>query len=147
MIREKYARFAAFVIDAVIVNMFVQILYIYVLGAFVHFTFTNLLVDIAVVIFYMLLFVGVGTLYQVTCYRFIQNSLGKQLMNLQYYSVDGTKADSVTVMKREFLKSYLLYATLTVYGLYSFFRIIMRSEKVYTPYHDKRMETYVTWKN
>lgn len=147
MIKEKYARFAAFMIDAVIVNMFVQILFMYVFGAIAHLTFTNLLTDLAVIVFYMLLFVGVNVLYQMICFRFIQNSLGKQLMNIQYYHTDGTKADQVTVMKREFLKAYLLYATLFIYGFYSFFRIVMRSEKQFVPYHDQKLQTYVTWKN
>lgn len=146
MIKERYARFAAFMIDAVIVNMFVRILFQYIFVQYVYFTFTNIFADIATVIFYMLLFVGVNVLYQLVCFRLIQNSLGKQLLGLRYYIGNGMKIDQVTLMRREFIKQYLLYATLLTYGLYSFFRIVMRSEKQYVPYHDRKMGTYVTWK-
>lgn len=147
MIREKYARFASFMIDMLIMQMFAQILFIYLLGPIIHLTFTNIVTDFVVVIFYMLLFIVIGIIYQSICFRFIHNSLGKQLMRLQYYHTDGTPLDLSTVIRREFLKYYLLYATVFVYGAYSLFRILMRSEKTYYPYHDKKMDTYVTWRS
>lgn len=146
MIKEKYARFASFMIDTLIINMFAQVLFFYALVGFIHLTFTNIVVDFGVVLFYLLLMIVVSVVYQIICYRFIKNSLGKQLMRVQCYRNDGTALEMSEVMQRELMKYYLMYATLVIYAVYSFYRMIMRSEKEYKPYHDRKMGTFVSWK-
>lgn len=146
MIREKYARFASFMIDTLIINMFAQVLYFFVFAQIVHLTFSNIFIDLGVVLFYLLLMLTVSITYQVVCYRFIQNSLGKQLMRLQYYFSDGSRLELSDVIRREMTKYYLMYATVIVYAVYSYYRLIIRSEKQYLPYHDRKHNTFVSWK-
>lgn len=145
-IKEKYARFASFMIDTLIINMFAQVFFFYLLVGFVHLTFTNIVVDFGVVLFYLLYMIFISLVYQIVCYRFIRNSLGKQLMRLQYYYNDGTRLEMSELIQRELTKYYLLYATIVIYAVYSFYRMIMRSEKEYKPYHDRKIGTFVSWK-
>lgn len=146
MNKEKYARFASFMIDTLIIQMFTLVFYTYIFGAFIHLTFTNIIVDFIVVVFYMMLYIVIALCYQLICYKFLKNSLGKELMRIRYYYEDGSKPSLSEMLRREFIKYYLLYATFFVYGLYSFFRLIMRSETMFTPFHDRKANMYVTWR-
>lgn len=144
MFKEKFARFGSFMIDMSIVNMFSQVFYMYLFGSSIYLTGTNLINDIGVALFYILLIIAVGVGYQAICYRFLKNSLGKQLMQLQYYHTDGSAVELPVLLRREFYKYYMMYATVLTYLPYSFIRLYMKESK--TPYHEKITETYVTWR-
>ena len=141
---KYFIRTGSFVIDMSIINMFAQTLYKYIFGFYIHLSFNNLAHDIAVILFYLILMILIALAYQAICYRYIKNSLGKQLMQLQYYNLDGTNVTFKTLMKREFIKYYLIYATVLTYIPYSFFRMVMRNPK--PTYHEKQTSTYVASK-
>ena len=138
---KYFIRTGSFVIDMSIINMFAQTLYKYVFGFYIHLSFNNLAHDMAVILFYLILMILVALAYQAICYKYIKNSLGKQLMQLQYYNLDGTNVTFKTLMKREFIKYYLIYATVLTYIPYSFFRMIMKNPK--PTYHEKKTSTCV----
>ena len=105
---KYFIRTGSFVIDMSIINMFAQTLYKYVFGFYIHLSFNNLTHDMAVILFYLILMILVALAYQAICYKYIKNSLGKQIMQLQYYNLDGTIVTFKTLMKREFIKYYLI---------------------------------------
>ncbi|MGL4663146.1 MAG: RDD family protein [Culicoidibacterales bacterium] len=141
--KEKFARFGSFMIDMSIMNMFAQVLYIYVFGNSLYITRTNFLHDISVSLFYLLLLISVCVGYQAICYRFLKNSLGKQLLGLKYYHLNGSSLSFETLLRREFMKYYLIYVTVLMYLPYSFIRMYMKDSK--PPYHEKITKTHVTW--
>lgn len=128
-------------IDFSIINLFSQVLMNYVFIRYIHLTFTNIIKDISVTFFYIVLIIFVAILYQIIAHKFLGNSLGKELLQLQYYMTNGGKVDRNTLLRREMMKYYLFYATFGIYGLYSYYKILRNSE--YLPYHSAKTDTYV----
>lgn len=141
--REKFARFGSFMIDMSIINMFAQVLYFYFFISSVYLTRTDIIVDMSVALFYILLIIVVAVTYQAICYHFLKNSFGKQLMRIKYYHVSGEQLTIKTVLRRELIKYYMIYVTIFIYLPYSFIRLYQKVSR--PPYHEKMTETHVTW--
>ncbi len=140
-----FKRIGSFMIDMSIINMFSRVFYQYILGHFIHITKNNLVYDIFVALFYILIIMAIAIGYQLICYKFIKNSLGKELMQIKYYNSNGTDISLEVLVKREMIKYYLIYVTMLIYVPYSFLK--MKVTKTDLSFHDKKTSTCVLSKN
>lgn len=136
--KTAFFRFGAFMIDMSIINMFSRILYMYILAPYIHLTH-NIFLNFVAGVTSILIIIFMGVLYQYICFRLIHNSLGKELLRLRYVREDNKPITVNQLLRREFLKYYMLYATILLYIPYGFYVTHVRQEQMY---HEKKSGLY-----
>ncbi len=134
-----WRRIGAFVIDLSVISMLLQIMYSFI-APIVALTYSNLLVDLMKVAFYLLVCVLVSVGYNLMCYRFFKFPLGKLLMNIKVLDESGERVTQKRILIREFNKYIYIYATL---GLYVPFQFIMNVVKKKQTFHDRQGDTHI----
>ncbi len=134
-----WRRLGAFIIDFSIISMFLEILLRFIAPVFTL-TYTNILVDLIIVVIYLLFSLSVAVGYNVLCYKFFKYPLGKLLMNIKVLDEHSHRVSTKSYFVREFYKYVYIYATLGLYLPYQFiFKVIKEKQTL----HEKKSNTHV----
>ncbi len=136
---QKWRRIGTFVIDNAVVSMFYQIIAVF-FSFYIYFTLSNIIIDMFVLIFYIVLYIAVAMLYNFLSYKYAKWPLGKMILRVHVLGNDGQRLSTKMYMKREFLKYYLMFLTLFLYYFYSIYLVIFKNKQ---SYHEKKTNSYI----
>lgn len=149
----RWNRIGAFVIDITTANAFSSLIMIFI-GKYFIVEGTNILADMFTVISLLILSVIFMICYNVLCYELIGGTFGKLVLRVEIVDSDPTtitykqligiingkdKVDIGTMISREYLKWVSFYATLGIYGVYCFYKIMKKE----TLMHEKKSKTKI----
>lgn len=133
----KWRRIGAFMINTSIIGMFFQLFSSITLN-YISYSMQNIVYDFFVVVFYFCMYVFIAVGFETICFRLLKNSFGHSILSLKVCNIDGTILSQSVFIRREFFKYYMLFATLGLYGVYSFYCIVTKKQL----FHDKKFETF-----
>jgi hypothetical protein len=142
-IGDKFRRTGAFVIDLMIAKMFTQVVLSVLallasnlwIGQIKGFSLNDdiaLPILLAIVVFMLLIFIGVYLGYCAVCYKMINKSLGKYLLQVEG-SGEMAQSDLSSYLSREKEKIVYFFATLGLYAAYSAIQFYMYNRE---PLHE-----------
>lgn len=137
----RWNRFGAAVIDLFTVQMFGTLAYgiLVFFGAPIALERTNIVKDFAIVYLMIAFLIFAAVMYNYLCYRFFSNTFGKMVMRVKVVDDKDFPVDANVLLKREFYKWFMFYATMSLYGLYVVYNIVNYKEM----YHDKKAGTHI----
>ncbi len=134
----RWSRFGAFLIDSVTINAFSS----FILGAFassIKLTGTNFLIDIFIIAGLYLFYILLATLYSAGFYIYSGGSFGKFFLKVHIVDEKNKNLDKKTIIKREYIKWLLIYATLGIYLFYGLYCVL--NKKVM--FHEKITNSHI----
>lgn len=137
----RWNRIGSSVIDFFTVQMFGTLMYGFLvwLGAPIALTRTNIVLDLVIVYFAIIFLIFAATAYHYVTFRFFRGTLGKLILRVNIVDKKDKRISNELLLKREFQKWFLFYATLGLYGVYCAYCIMKRKRM----YHENKTDTYI----
>ncbi len=135
---KGWKRVGSTIIDLSIINLFASIVlfifnpsYLIPTGSFIF--------DILIMLFCIFIVVFVAVVYQYFMFVRYGKSFGKMIVKQEIRTSKQKKIDKKTLLKREFYKYYLFYFSFSLYGIWNFYKVILKNKNAL---HEKKFDAY-----
>ncbi len=135
---KGWKRVGSTIIDLSIINLFSSLVF-FIFNPSYAIPTGSFLFDIFIMLFCIFIVVLVAVGYQYFMFTRYGKSFGKIIVRQEIRTSKQKKIDKKTLFKREFYKYYLFYFSLSIYGIWNFYKVILKNKKAL---HEKKFDAY-----